>query len=89
MESKQHPIGLDQSEREQVKSQNPPREVSTDIAGTQRAAARNFEYEIPNYYTLHIKPSLAEYLRGLGGGEITGGVKVVTRFYRERCEQEK
>ena len=89
MDSEQDPSGIDKSEREPLKIPNRQSGLSTQHAGVQPAGARNFEYEISNYYTLHIKPSLAEYLRGLGGGEITEGVKIVTRFYRERCEQEK
>jgi hypothetical protein len=40
-------------------------------------------------YRDFIKPSLAEYLRSLGEGEITEGVKFLARLYQERCKQEK
>jgi hypothetical protein len=89
MDSEQDPSGIDKSEREHLKAPSRQGDLSTQHGEGQPAAARNFEYEISSYYTLFIKRSLAEYLRGLGGGEITEGVKIVTRFYRERCEEEK
>jgi hypothetical protein len=73
---------VDESEREKLRTPNRQRDLSTQHAGVQSVEALAKAYEIPNYYTIHIEPSIAEYLRSLGNGEITDGVKIATQFYR-------
>jgi hypothetical protein len=88
MENEQDRIGIDPSE-ENLRTPNRQRDLATQHAGTQSVEAHTKEYESWNYYTVHIETSLAKYLRDLGDGEITKGVKIVTRFYQSRCEQDK
>jgi len=47
------------------------------------------EYEIWHTYTVRMVPSLEKYLRTLGGGDLSDGVEIAAKFYREMCKEGK
>lgn len=89
MGSEQDRTGSHQSEGENLSTPASQRDLSTDHEGVKPVGKQTLEYEIWSSYNVRMDPSVAEYLRSLGGGEIHEGVRIVTRFYRERFEQDK
>ena len=47
------------------------------------------EYEGWEFYELRLEPSLLAYLRDLGGGDVSEGVRNTVRFHQEQGKQQK
>lgn len=66
------------------------RDLSTYHVVVEPVGQPTKEYESWKFFDIRIEPSLAEYLRALGGGEISEGVRIATQFYQAaECKRDK
>ena len=65
-------------------------QVREDALGVSEPAGRSRKGdELREIYSMRIEPSVAEYLRALGGDNISEGIAIAARFHQERTKGRK
>ena len=77
------------SEGEKLEASVGQHDMSAGREAGKPVGEHTVEYEIWSTYNVRMDPSVAEYLRSLGGGEISQGVAIAVRFHQAMAKPDR
>jgi hypothetical protein len=87
MDRKQDCTSIDQGRSESLRTLPSQHDLATHHEVVEPVGQATRDYEDWESCYIRIESSLAEYLRSLGGDEISEGVRIAAQFHQAQCKR--